>query len=62
VWVEPERAGRGTVVLATDDDLDSTAARLAASGLTTGAPGAGGGARVLQLTDPDGNRVVVVGR
>jgi predicted enzyme related to lactoylglutathione lyase len=62
VWAEPERAGRGTVVLVTDDDLHATAARLAASGLAPGGPEEGGGARVLRLTDPDGNRVVVVGR
>ena len=61
VWVEPERAGRSTVLLATDD-LDAVAARLAASGTATRGIEQGGGARVLRLTDPDGNRVVLLGR
>jgi predicted enzyme related to lactoylglutathione lyase len=61
LWAEPERAGRSTLVLATDD-LDTTAARLAAGGIASGGPEPGGGARLLRLTDPDGNRVVVVGR
>jgi predicted enzyme related to lactoylglutathione lyase len=61
VWAEPERAGGCTVLLSTDD-LDGTAARLTASGLADGGPEDGGGARLLRLTDPDGNRVVVLGR
>ena len=61
VWVEPQRAGRSTVLLATDD-LDAVAARLAASGTATRGIERGGGARVLRLTDPDGNRVVLLGR
>ena len=60
VWAEPARAGRSTLVLATDD-LDATAARLAAAGLAGGGLEPGGGARVLRLDDPDGNRVVLVG-
>jgi predicted enzyme related to lactoylglutathione lyase len=60
VWVEPGRAGRSTVLLATDE-LDATAARLSELGIARGAPEAGGGRRLLQLTDPDGNRVVVLG-
>ena len=61
LWVEPERAGRCTVQLATDD-LDTTADRLTASGVGTTAVEPGGGARLLRLTDPDGNRVIVIGR
>lgn len=60
LWAEPERAGRCTLLLATDD-LDATAARLRALGIADGAPEPGGGARLLRLTDPDGNRVVVTG-
>ena len=60
VWAEPERAGRSTVLLATDD-LDATAAQLIASGIATDGVEAGGGARLIRLTDPDGNRVIVVG-
>lgn len=61
VWAEPERAGQSTVLLATDD-LDATAARLVASGIATGEVEPGGGARLLRLGDPDGNRVIVFGR
>ena len=60
VWAEPQRAGRSTVLLATDD-LDATATRLVASGIATDEVGPGGGARLLRLTDPDGNRVIVFG-
>jgi predicted enzyme related to lactoylglutathione lyase len=61
VWAEPGRAGGSTVLLAADD-LDAMASRLAACGLTNGVPEPGGGARLLRLADPDGNRVVVLGR
>jgi catechol 2,3-dioxygenase-like lactoylglutathione lyase family enzyme len=61
VWVEPDRAGRSTLLLATDD-LDGTAARLAAAGIAHEGPESGGGARLLRLADPDGNRVVLVGQ
>jgi predicted enzyme related to lactoylglutathione lyase len=61
VWAERERAGRSSLVLTTDD-LDATAARLSAAGVATGEPEPGGGARLVRLTDPDGNRVAVVGR
>ena len=60
VWAEPDRDGRSTVVLATDD-LDAAVARLVAAGIPPGEPAPGGGARLLRLADPDGNRVVVVG-
>ena len=60
VWAEPDRAGGSTVVLGSDD-LDAAAAALAAAGIEHGGPQPGGGQRVLQLTDPDGNRVVLVG-
>jgi catechol 2,3-dioxygenase-like lactoylglutathione lyase family enzyme len=61
VWVEPERAGRSTLLLATDH-LDETASRLTAAGLSHDGPERGGAARLLRLADPDGNRVILVGR
>ena len=60
VWAEPQRAGRSTLVLVVDD-LDAVAARLTAAGIGHGSPEPGGGGRVLQLTDPHGNRVVLTG-
>jgi hypothetical protein len=44
-----------------ESDLDALAARLAADGLDHGGPQSGGGARVLILSDPDGNQVVISG-
>lgn len=61
VWSEPDRAGNSTAVLA-ETDLDAAAGRLAAAGVEHGGPEPGGEARILQLTDPDGNRVVLTGR
>ena len=60
VWSEPERAGRSTVVLE-ETDLDAVAARAAAAGIDHSGPQPGGGARILQLSDPEGNRVVFTG-
>lgn len=60
VWLEPERCGRSTVVLEVPD-LAAEAARLAAAGIVHHGPEAGGGAQILQLADPDGNRVVLAG-
>lgn len=60
VWSEADRAGRSSVVLATGD-LDAAAARLHAAGAAPGEPQPGGGGRVLELADPDGNRVVLTG-
>jgi|SRR5215471_9712397 len=60
VWSEPERAGRSTMVLE-ETDLDRAAARLAEAGIRHDEPQPGGGARILQLVDPDGNRVVLTG-
>lgn len=58
VWCEPERAGRSTLVLEVFD-LQAQAERLAALGLDNGGPQPGGGAQIVQLQDPDGNRVVL---
>ncbi len=60
VWLEPRRAGHSAVVL-DETDLDAAAARLEGAGLAHGGPQPGGGARILQLTDPDGNQVVLTG-
>ena len=60
VWSEPGRAGRSTVVMGTDD-LDALAAHLKSAGVDHEGPQPGGGARILQMADPDGNRVVIVG-
>jgi catechol 2,3-dioxygenase-like lactoylglutathione lyase family enzyme len=60
VWSESDRAGGSSVVL-DETDLGAAAARLAAAGIDHGGPQPGGGARILQLTDPDGNRVVFTG-
>lgn len=60
VFAEPARAGRSTVVLA-ETDLDGAAARLTAAGLAHDGISPGGGQRILQLSDPDGNRVVLTG-
>jgi hypothetical protein len=45
-----------------DTDLDGAAARLTDEGIRHDGPQPGGGARILQLLDPDGNRVVLTGR
>lgn len=60
VWSEPDRAGRSTVVIGTDD-MDALAGRLTSAGVDHRGPEPGGGARILQLADPDGNRVVITG-
>lgn len=60
VWSEPERAGKSTVVL-TVTDLDDTATRLQAADITHKGTEPGGGARLIPLIDPDGNRVVLIG-
>lgn len=60
VWTEADRAGNSSVVLA-ETNLDATAARLTAAGIDHAGPRPGGGARILQVGDPDGNRVVFIG-
>lgn len=60
VWSEPDRAGKSSVVL-DETDLDAAAERLTLAGIDHGDLQPGGGARILQLTDPDGNRVVLTG-
>lgn len=60
VWVEPQRAGYSTAVIG-ESDLDALAGRLSAAGIDHGGPQSGGGQRILQITDPDGNRIVFSG-
>ncbi|GAA1730363.1 VOC family protein [Brachybacterium phenoliresistens] len=60
VWSEPERAGRSTVVLG-ETDIDTAASHATDIGIPHEGPQPGGGARILPLTDPDGNRVIVMG-
>lgn len=60
VWSEPDRAGRSSMVLE-ETNLDDAAARLLEQGIRNDGPQPGDGARVVQIIDPDGNRVVLVG-
>ena len=60
VWSEPDRAGKSAMVLE-DTDLDTTATRLSEQRIGHDGPQPGGGARILQLQDPDGNRIVLTG-
>ena len=60
VWLDPARAGKSAIVIDVSD-LNPLAARLADAGLDHGGPQPGGGARVLILSDPDGNHVVFSG-
>ena len=60
VWAEPQRAGYSTAVIG-ESDLDAFADRLSVAGIEHGGPQPGGGQRILQITDPDGNRIVFSG-
>ena len=60
VWSEPMRAGHSTMVLS-ETDLDSAARRLSRAGITDDDPRPATSSRTLELADPDGNRVVLVG-
>lgn len=60
VFTEPDRAGRSGVTLAVDD-LEFLAAALTAAGVEHGGPTRATSSRLLQLSDPDGNRVVLTG-
>lgn len=59
VFLEPDRAGRSSIVLS-ETDLDATAVRLREAGLTDDDVEPISAGRALMLTDPDGNRVVLV--
>lgn len=60
VWSEPERAGHSSVVLHVAD-LDAAAARLTEIGIDHDGTQPVTVGRILALTDPDGNRVVLSG-
>lgn len=60
VWRDPERAGRSVVTVSVDD-LDTLSSRLIAAGLEHAGAEPGGGVRLIRLSDPDGNEVVVTG-
>lgn len=60
VWRDAERAGRSSVVLGVDD-LDAVAAQLTEAGIAQDGPQQASSSRILPLTDPDGNAVVLTG-
>ncbi len=60
VWREPDRAGRGAVIL-DESDLDARAVTLDRAGIEHGGLQDVTSSRILPLTDPDGNRVVFTG-
>lgn len=60
VWAEPERAGGSTVVFGVTD-LDATSGFAREAGIDHTGPEPGGAARILRISDPDGNRVVFTG-
>lgn len=60
VYQDPERSGRSSVVLGAED-LDATAARLSAAGVDHPGTEPATASRILRLSDPDGNVVVVTG-
>jgi predicted enzyme related to lactoylglutathione lyase len=60
VWYEPARAGMSAMVLS-ETDLDALATRLTAKGLEHGGVERVTASRILQLADPDGNRIVITG-
>ncbi|NNG37384.1 VOC family protein [Nakamurella aerolata] len=60
VWSEPDRAGHSSVVLE-ETDLDAATEHATQVGIDHEGPQPGGRARILQLKDPDGNRVVLTG-
>lgn len=59
VWAEPERAGRSSLVLVSDD-LGNAASRLTDAGIAHDGPEQATSSQILRLVDPDGNRVVLV--
>ncbi len=58
VWSEPDAAGRSGCTVAVAD-LDATAQRLTAVGVTHAGVEQASSVRILRLADPDGNRVVL---
>ena len=60
VWAEPDRAGCSSMIL-DESDLDGLVAQLDRAGFEHDGPQDATSSRVLQLLDPDGNRVVFTG-
>src|SRR5262245_37378646 len=60
VWLEPDRAGRSSMVL-DDSDLDTRVKELERAGIGHGGIQDVTASRILQLVDPDGKRVVFTG-
>jgi len=60
VWLDQARAGRSAMVL-DESDIDALAARLSTAGVGHDGPQRVTASRVLVITDPDGNQVVVTG-
>lgn len=60
VYLDPSRAGRSVMVIE-ESELDTFADRLTAAGLDHDGPQPVTASRVLILTDPDGNQVVISG-
>lgn len=60
VFAEPARAGHASIVLAVGD-LDAVATPMTEVGIARDGPQPITVGRVLMLTDPDGNRVVLTG-
>ena len=61
VWLDRDRAGRSSMVLE-ESDLDELVARLDEAALEHEPPRDVTASRIVQLEDPDGNRIVVSGR
>lgn len=59
VFHDPNAAGRSAVVLGAPD-FEATIARLDAEGIAHGGIRPGGGGRLVELSDPDGNQVVIL--
>jgi catechol 2,3-dioxygenase-like lactoylglutathione lyase family enzyme len=60
VWAEPDRAGRCCMVL-DESDLPALASYLDRAGIEHEQPQNASTVRILQLQDPDGNRIVFSG-
>lgn len=58
VFAEPDRAGRSSMVLEVAD-VDEAATRLTAAGIGYEGPLDATTVRILPVTDPDGNRIVL---
>jgi catechol 2,3-dioxygenase-like lactoylglutathione lyase family enzyme len=60
VWRDVQRAGRSAMVL-DESDLDGRADALGSAGLPYEGPQQVTASRIVELADPDGNRIVITG-